>query len=326
MLQEQTISSIEYGDLCIKDIPALQNYETLYTFDPRSILDECLGKHRYIVSCENMLTNVLDDLDIAVNQYAIKHTEPKRNRLLVANITGDPRVSLYTRLKDVAISDKIKNIYVAIPHPEADYLALKKGWNINYSYSDFLVYNNKIKQKMLLGDLTPAWNIIDPKIYPFDEKENCYFKREIGAGGYATFHASDRSGMKLPSLKHSACWFREEAADGEPRSIQIFRQAPGKYIIFGYSEMKITDRKNYAGGLMKKARHLPDFLKGQLENALTRLDPLFNNYCGFMGLDFLENGNKIQVTEANVRVTMATFATLQLNGSMEQELEFYRFQ
>lgn len=326
MLEELTISSIEYRNLCINDIPVLQNHETLFTFDPRSILDECLGKHRYIVSCENMLTNVLNGMHIAVNQYAIKHTELKRNRLLVANITGDPRISLYSRLKNVIIPDEIKNLYVAIPHPEADNIALEKGWNINYSYSDFLVYNNKIKQKMLLGDLTPVWNIIDPKIYPFNEKEDCYFKREIGAGGYATFHASDRSGMFLPSLKHPARWFREESTEGEPRSIQIFRHAPGKYIIFGYSEMKIIAKKNYAGGLMKKAIHLPEFLKDELGNALTRLDPLLNDYCGFMGLDFLENGNQIQVTEANVRVTMATFATLQLNESTEQELEFYRFQ
>jgi hypothetical protein len=37
------------------------------------------------------------------------------------------------------------------------------------------------------------------------------------------------------------------------------------------------------------------------------------------------NNNKLQVLEANVRVTMATFATLELNASDQQDLSFYRF-
>ena len=318
--------SIEYCNLCASDIPMLQNRETLYTFDPRSILDECLGKHRYIVSCENLLSNILKSQHIAVNQYAIKHTNPEQNQLLIAKITGDPRIPLYTRLRDAVFPNEIKNLYVAIPHPEADRLALEKGWSINYNYPDFLTYNNKIEQKKRFGDLTPAWEIIDPKTYPFNEKERCYFKREIGAGGYATFHASDLSGMKLPSQKYPACWFREESTEGDPRSVQILRYSSGKYIIFGYSEMKIIFKKNYAGGLMKKVECLPDFLQEKIECALNRLDPLLKDYTGFLGIDFLVNGEKMQVLEANVRVTMATFATLKLNESTEQELEFYRFQ
>jgi hypothetical protein len=318
--------SIEYCNISSSEIPVLQDQKTLYTFDPRSIFDECLGKHRTIVSCENMLTNVLKDQNVAVNQYAIKHTDPNRNRMLVAQITGDPRISLYRRLRSLILPDEIKRLYVAIPHPEADQIALEKNWSINCSYPDFLAYNNKIEQKKLLGDMTPTWKIIDPKAYLFDGKENYYFKRKIGAGGYATFHVSDRSGMELAIQKYPARWFREVTAEGEPRSLQILRYCPGKYIIFGYSEMKIQSKKNYAGGIMKKVAYLPEFLKEEIGCALERLDPLFKNYSGFMGLDFLENGRKMQVLEANVRVTMATFATLRLNESTEQELEFYHFQ
>jgi hypothetical protein len=315
-----------YQNLRATDIPMLSCKATLYTFDPRSILDECLGKHRYIVSCENLLTNILQDQYLAVNQYAVKHTDPTRNRLLTANISGDPRIPLYIRLKSIDIPDEIENLFVAIPHPEADNLAAEKKWNINCSYPDFLTYNNKIRQKELLGDLTPAWEVIDPKSYSFDETENCYFKREVGAGGYATFHASDLTGMKQPSRKYPARWFREEAMDGEPRSVQIFRHGPKTYTVFGYSEMKIIFRKNYAGGLMKKIDCLPAFLQDSISCALDRLDPLLMNYCGFMGLDFLVQDKKSHVLEANVRVTMATFATLQLNKSSRKELEFYRFQ
>lgn len=318
--------SIEYFNINSSDIPELQDRETLYTFDSRSILDECLGKHRYIVSCENMLTNILKGQHIAVNQYAFKHTDPERNQTLIVPITGDPRISLYRRLKNLILPDEIKKLYVAIPHPEADLITLKKSWKINCNYLDFLTYNNKIEQKIRLGDLTPTWEIIDPETYSFDERENCYFKREIGAGGYATFHTSDRSGMKLAIQKYPARWFREVIAEGEPRSLQILRCYPGKYIIFGYSEMKILFKKNYAGGIMKKIAYLPEFLKEDIGCALERLDPLFENYHGFMGLDFIENGRKMKVLEANIRVTMATFATLRLNESTDKEQGFYHFQ
>jgi len=317
---------ILYQNICVTDIPLLSSKETLYTFDPRSILDECLGKHRYIVSCENLLTNILHKQYIAVNQYAIKHTAPSQNQLITAEISGDPRISLYSRLKEPGFPDEIKQLFVAIPHPEADKLASVKGWNLNYSYPDFLTYNNKIRQKELLGDLTPAWEIIDPKTYLFDEMDKLYFKREIGAGGYATFHASDLTGMKLPSRKYPARWFKEEAMEGEPRSVQVFRHGQGEYTVFGFSEMKIIFRKNYAGGLMKKTESIPEFMREGLSGALNRLDPLLLNYNGFMGLDFLVNDKKLHVLEANVRVTMATFATLQLNESSREELEFYRFQ
>ena len=316
---------VQYKDLCVSDIPMLQDRETLYSFDPRSILDECQGKHRYIVSFENLLTNVLENQYIAVNQYAVKHTNPNRNRLLTAEISGDPCISLYTRLKKVFLPEEIKHLYVAIPHPEADKMALENNWILNYSFDDFLTFNNKIEQKKLLGNLTPAWEIIDPKTYSFNETEDCFFKREVGAGGYATFHASDINGMKLPNQKYPARWFREKAVEGEPRSVQILRHGPGEYTIFGYSEMKIIFKKNYAGGLMKRTEFISGYVRESIQIALSRLDSLFRNYVGFMGLDFLENGNELLVLEANARVTMATFATLQLNESEKQELEFYRF-
>lgn len=317
---------ILFQDLCVADIPMLSNQETLYTFDPRSILDECLGKHRYIVSCENLLTNILRGQHIVVNQYAIKHTDPLRNQLWTAAISGDPRISMYTRLEGVEIPSEIHRLFVAVPHPEADQLAMKRGWSVNYNYADFTTFNNKLAQKELLGNLTPRWEIIDPKTYPFVDTEDCYFKRELGAGGYATFHASDLTGMKLPSRKYPSRWFREDAMEGEPRSVQVFRHGHGEYTVFGYSEMKIILKKNYAGGLMKKTADIPEFVREKISVALVRLDALFQDYTGFLGIDFLESDGNLWILEANVRVTMATFATLELNESSNNELEFYRFQ
>jgi len=317
--------SVHFKSLRIVDLPELNDRHTLYTFDPRSILEECLGKHRYIVSCENLLSQMLSKQHTAVNQYAAKLPHPERNDLFVVPITGDPRPSLYRRMEALVLPDEIEKIYVCIPHPEADDLTASLNLHLNYNHTDFLKYNDKIAQKTLLGDLTPAWEIIDPKSYQFDETEDCFYKRTNGAGGYATFHSTDRQGMKLPSRKYPAQWFKEATVEGEPCSVQIYRCLEGEYTAFGYSEMRIIERKTYTGGLMRRIDCLNRKKRDQIQEALDRIDSLLNGYNGFLGLDFMEIGNKIQVLEANVRVTMATFATLELNASDQQELSFYRF-
>ncbi len=309
----------------MEDLPELNDRHTLYTFDPRSILDECLGKHRYIVSCENLLCQMLSNQHTAVNQYAAKLPHPGRNDLFVVPITGDPRPSLYNRMENLVLPDGIEQIYVCVPHPEADSLAANLNLHLNYKHSDFLKYNDKIAQKTLLGDLSPAWEIIDPKTHLFDESEDCYYKRANGAGGYATFHCTERQGMKMPSRKYPALWFKEATVEGEPCSVQIYRYLDGVYIVFGFSEMRIIERKTYAGGLMRRIDCLNREQCDQIHEALRRLDPLLHGYRGFMGLDFMANKNKLQFLEANVRVTMATFATLELNTSDKLELSFYRF-
>lgn len=317
--------SVLFKPLRVEDLPELNDRHSLYTFDPRSILDECLGKHRYIVSCENLLCQMLSKQHTAVNQYAAKQPQNQHNDLFVVPITGDPRPSLYVRMQNLILPDEIEHLYTCVPHPEADLLAEHLNLRLNYHFLDFLKYNDKIEQKTLLGNLSPKWSIFDPKTELFDEAEDCYYKRANGAGGYATFHSSDRTGMKLPSRKYPALWFKEATVEGEPRSVQIYKTLEDEYIVFGYSEMRIIDRKTYAGGMMRRIDALSMPAREQIQEALRRLNPLFKNYSGFMGLDFMENGDIIKVLEANVRVTMATFATLELNASDQDELSFYRF-
>lgn len=316
---------VRFEALRIEDLPELNDRHTLYTFDPRAILDECLGKHRYIVSCENLLSQTLHGQHTAVNQYAVKLPHTDRNEPFVVPITGDPRPSLYTRLKGLDLPVGIDRLYVCIPHTEADRLAAERNFSINFSLVDFERYNDKIAQKLALGDLTPEWQVIDPKEYDFEALEDCYFKRANGAGGYATFHSSDLHGLRLPSRKYPARWYREATVEGDPCSVQIYKDIQGDFIVFGYSGMRIKERKTYAGGLMRRIEVLNMPVREQLEEALRRLNPLLEGYQGFMGLDFIQKNDRIHLLEANVRVTMATFATLELNASQQEELAFYRF-
>jgi len=317
--------SVLFKPLRVEDLPELNDRHSLYTFDPRSILDECLGKHRYIVSCENLLCQMLSNQHTVVNQYAAKLPQRQLNELFVVPITGDPRPSLYTRMQNRILPDEIEHLYVCVPHPEADLLAEHLNLHLNFKYSDFLRYNDKIAQKTLLGDLSPKWRMFDPKTESFDDAADCFYKRANGAGGYATFHSSDRQGMKPPSRKYPALWFKEETVEGSPCSVQIYKTLEDEYLVFGYSEMRIIERKTYAGGLMRRIDVLPSRIREQIQEAIRRLDPLLKSYSGFMGLDFMLNDENLQVLEANVRVTMATFATLELNASDQDELSFYRF-
>jgi hypothetical protein len=316
---------VRFEALRVEDLDELNAAGTLYTFDPRGILDECLGKHRYIVSCENLPFQMLQGQRTAVNQYAAKLPQPHRNQAFVVPITGDPRPSMYHRMATQDIPVGIDALYVCVPHPEADQLAADLNLRLNRPYSDFVRYNDKITQKTLLGDLTPEWSRIDPKNHPFEEDSACYFKRSLGAGGYATFHHSDRSGMKLPSRKYPAEWYREVEVEGEPRSVQVYRSKEDGYTVFGYSEMRILERKTYAGGLMRRIAVLNGRQRDSIQETLERLNPLLEGYRGFLGLDFMESDRRIQILEANVRVTMATFATLELNASDKEQHAFYRF-
>lgn len=316
---------LSYYNLILKDLAVLSDYETLYTFDPRSIIDECIGKHRFIVSCENLLSFILTGQHIAVNQYALKNNKSSRNLLSIAKISEDPRISLYKRLEAISKPAEIKKLYVAVPHPDADSLATSMGWEINYSYNDFLVFNNKISQKHLLGDLTPKWEIIDPEDHIFIDNEDVYYKREIGAGGYATLHSSDMSGFKEACIKNPVRWYKEEAIGGEPCSVQIYRHKQWQYTVFGHTTMNIRNKSLYAGGLIKKTDSIDDNIKSIVKETLKRLDPLLADYTGFMGLDYIVSENQILILEANIRATMATFATLQLNESNKEQTEFNRF-
>lgn len=206
--------SVLFKSIRIEDLPELNDRHTLYTFDPRGILDECLGKHRYIVSCENLLCQMLSNQHTATNQYAAKLPINQPNELFVIPITGDPRPSLYARMQNRILPDGIDHLYVCVPHPEADRLAEHLKLRLNYRWLDFLKYNDKIAQKNLLGDLSPKWCLFDPKTELFDEAEDCYYKRANGAGGYATFHSSNLQGLKLPSRKYPAQWFKEATVEG----------------------------------------------------------------------------------------------------------------
>lgn len=307
------------------DIPFLQQTDCLYSFDPRPLLDTCIGKHRYIVSFENSLCRSLSDKPIAVNQYALRHTAPERNRLWILPMDGDPRPSLYQRMLQQSCPTGIQSLWVAVPSRDAERWADAHSLRINYRFDDYLRYNDKIAQKEALGDLSPTWERIDPKTHAFDSREACYFKRAHGAGGYATFHASDLDGAQWPSRKHPATWYKETAVEGTPVSVQLLRDAMGRYCLFGYSEMKIIQKKQYAGALLKPVTGLPGWMIDKIRIVLKQMDGLLCGYHGFFGLDLMVKNANFWVLEANVRVTMATFAALELNERQLDALEFYRY-
>lgn len=317
-------------ELTASGIQELNDNDTLYSIDFRNIHEKNI-RHKHAVFCENMISNVLQNKYVCVNQYATRNGNKNNNKLIVAEIGGNPGISIYKRLAETILPVNIKKLYTSIPHPDADEFCLKKELKNSYPYADYLRFNNKIKQKELLRNLTPEWNIISvEKIKKLITGENNYSEKEFyikmnfGAGGYNVYHCSELKNMNVQTLNKYILWYKETAVEGTPKSVQIYRKSSGEYILFGFTEMKIINKKSYAGARIKKISLLSPAILPQIEAALKRLDCMLNNYQGFMGIDFIENENKIWVLEANVRVSMATFATLKLNETNKDYMNFYR--
>jgi hypothetical protein len=274
---------------------------------------------------------ILNKSSVAVNESYSSLKYPNANNFLIANKDGDPRVSIFERLSQKNIPSSVDCLWVAIPHPDADKFAKKYNLKLNYSYSDFLVRNNKLSQKELFGSFTPNWHIIDSKNELKDiasKNKQGFIKREYGSGGYAVFDVNkamrDKNFLNL-FRESDGKWYFEEFVAGKLYSIQCLIDNNNDDItIFGFSEQQILDNKYFAGSKILPLDYLHDDILIQLQNGIKSIKPLLKNYTGFLGIDFItDKENKINILEANIRATAATIPTLLTNmaGGMQSEFK-----
>lgn len=333
-------SKITYKSLKASEIEELNSPKTLYTIDPRYILEEYNSQKQYLKSCENALIFVLKNQKCTINQFANTNNISKNNKFITIETDPDPSISIYKRISEKQILKNnlseipIKKIFTAIPHPDADALCKKYNLTNNYSVNDFLIFNNKISQKKAFNELTPSWEIItskkelENKIETNNYQDGFFLKRSIGSGGYCTFHSSS-----IPTditINEQNLWYIEKEIKGKSNSIQIYRDEHSNYTIFGYTEMRIFRKRNYGGAIIKKAESIPERIKPTLEKSILCLEKILSQtkynktYKGFLGIDFIDDGINLHILEANVRVTMATFASLRLNEMNRDKLKFFK--
>jgi S-adenosylmethionine/arginine decarboxylase-like enzyme len=291
-----------------EDIDFLQDEETLYTSDFRSIGESTNYLIPAMWKYENLMGWILQGKNLVVNNDSKKIKYPFKNNFIKISKGKDPRISIYKKIPK--LSRNIKKLWVAIPHPEADIFAKKNNLQINYTYSDFLLRNNKIKQKKLLRNLTPDWKIITNNDFSEFKNSKGFAKRKFGSGGFTVFDVKELN--KHNNLINSGEWYFENFIRGKPYSIQCYIDKNQRVTIFGLSEQIIANGKNFIGSKILKLNKLNNCLFA-LKDAIKKLKPLLINYAGFFGIDFIVNKTSVSILEANIRMTAATIPTLVTN-------------
>lgn len=301
-------------------IKFLGNDQTLYTCDLRSIGESMDYDIPAMWKYENLIPWILNDKYATVNDADLIQYVNK-NRLINIDKGLNSKISIYKKLFDLDLPPDISTLWVAAPHPDADVLAKKRNYKINYSYTDFIAKNDKLGQKKLLEGTTPPWHQIKNSKDLKDllaKQGHGYLKRKHGSGGFTIFNSqTEGSNPKFIELfaESPNDWFFEEYVKGRSCSIQCLKYKDDDSVtVFGYSEQIIVEEKYFSGSKIKPLETLSDKVFGQLSDAIKKLHPLLSSYEGFFGLDFIVTTDEnIFVLESNIRLTAATIPTLLTN-------------
>jgi S-adenosylmethionine/arginine decarboxylase-like enzyme len=317
---------ITKNKLKIKDIEFLNKTETVYSVDFRAISENMDYEIDAMWKYENLSPWIVKNRYVTVNEVYEDINYLNENKYIVLNKGTNSKVSVYKRLEN-QLPKGVKNLWVAIPHPDADVFAENHRFNINYKYEDFIKLNNKISQKELFGELTPNWKILEDTkdLEKLGSKyKDGFIKREEGSGGYTVFKVKDiDEDENFKSLLNSGRWYVEQRAKGVPHSIQCVKNGED-VTIFGYTEQIIEDDKYFYGSDIKNLEDLPNRTEQELNRVLKQLEPLIDDYDGFFGIDFFQDDDEsISILEVNVRLTAASIPTL-LNNETGDGGSIYR--
>ena len=96
-----------------------------------------------------------------------------------------------------------------------------------------------------------------------------------------------------------------------------------KFTLFGFAGQNIVGTNFVGADLLDIGRGIDEHAKEALAEACQRAARLLDSYEGFLGIDFIDSGETINVLEINVRLTAATIPTLLMNASGGRETARY---
>jgi len=308
-----------------ESINFLRTADSLYACDFRAISESMEYEISAMWKYENLLPWIVSSQVVVVNEDSVGLKYFSRSKLIVLPKTNDSRISVFKRYEQGL---DIKRLWVAIPHPDADKFAADHDLELNYSYSDFLIRNNKLRQKSLVGDKTPKWVLVESKEHINElAKRKGFFKRTLGSGGFTVFDSggvlTDKNFLKLYENDQKN-WYFEDFVDGKSFSIQCYKyKQEDKVYLFGYSEQQLVEGKYFIGSHMLKLDQLRSNAFDQLERIVIDLGSVLKGYEGFFGIDFIvDPAGKVNFLEANVRLTAATIPTLLFNKTNSTSAEY----
>lgn len=309
---------VSWRALTHSEIPFLQRPDTLYIFDLRGPNVTPWQEIPDFWKYENILPWVLEGKRVAVNEDSTRLHYSQSNGLVFGPRSTDPRVSLVQRLPESAL-EEVNVIWAGVAHPDIDNISRLHEIPCMFTFPDFLTYNDKFSQKQSLGDLTPAWQIVNAQsdVEQLRNSDSPWLlKRRRGSGGWQVHdlgHVDDAELKRAFARSHD--WFVEKRVSGKVMSIQcLSTKEPSSVNAFGMVEQLIDSGTHFVGGRILPLSNLDASVKAQLEKAVDKLTPLFKKYEGFWGIDFiLSEAGQVFVLEANVRMTAMTVPVLVAN-------------
>lgn len=306
---------IEYKRLTPEEVEDFQDEKSLYVFDFRALGEELFMEIPEMRKYENL------GKWITKNKYHTVNEEEELNKHRI-QLKHNPlsKDTIFSRLRKVEFLKEITKLWVAVPHPDSDLLAIEKNLELNYSHFLFEKLNDKLFQKKFLGDLAPKHieinNFLDLK--NILEKDNNFFlKKRHGSGSFTSYDCQKNDFKILSSNEFirkyisKGDFFLEKKIIGKSLSVQIFKKNE-KYTIFGFTEQLFDKDGFYEGNFI----YSPELIKDKkfIEEVINKCDLMLREYNGFFGIDFMkEKSGKNYVLELNVRVTAVTVPTLVSN-------------
>lgn len=313
--------------LTVDSIEELNRDDTVYIVDFRATGESLRHEIHSMFIYENLsqwLCSINSDAQqgvYAVNQLDIQRTDIASTQLVVALPEAKPSRSVIDRIDELPAG--ISRIWTGIPHPSIDKYALNSNMAHNYQYANFLRYNDKLKQKIALGDMSPSFFEIKNK-EDFDKAlatGGGYIKSSVGAGGFGVLNVATQVNKIQTKTKEiidgAVPWYFEQSVKGTPQSIQVYKKGDN-YTIFGHAKQYI-EGTNYVGAQLLDVNDLDEPIFNFVQAVCKRVDSFLGAYEGFFGIDIMVDESGIYVLELNVRLTATTIPTLVVNKTGKHE-------
>ncbi|MDP2628923.1 MAG: hypothetical protein Q8P15_03435, partial [Nanoarchaeota archaeon] len=176
---------IKYQKLTPSEIGDFQDEDTLYTFDFRALGEELFMDIPEMKKYENLVKWVAKKTPHVTNESGdLNESGIQLKHDLLSKTT------IYSRLRNAKLGSNIKKLWVAVPHPDSDLLALEKNLEVNYTHFLFEKLNDKLSQKRFLEDLSPKYIEINSflKLKDILKKDNRFFlKKRHGSGSFTSY-------------------------------------------------------------------------------------------------------------------------------------------
>ena len=166
-------ATLNFEKLTVDSVKDLNQSDTAYIVDFRAT-GESLTKNIHGMFIYENLSQWLCSVDEDSPQgtYLVNADDLQRQDMQGTTIVKcAPGLEASTSVIDrvPSMPETVTKLWTGIPHPAIDTYAAENNLSVNYTYEDFLSYNDKLKQKKALKGLTPEYFEIKDEIEEYQK-------------------------------------------------------------------------------------------------------------------------------------------------------------